>query len=71
MGPLSAIQDIEMRAAAADDARRTSRAIRTDPTPGYLADVCNALADAEAFCRRASDKPAAPRDPLMEFRTQW
>lgn len=25
----------------------------TDPTPGYLADVCRALADAEASCRRA------------------
>lgn len=87
MRPLAEIQAFEMQTAAADDARRTSRPIHTDPTPGYLADVCRALADAEAFCRRGPvlhsnppvpdadnvrrREPVAHGNPLMEFPTQW
>lgn len=60
---------------------------RTDPTPGYLADVLTALADAQAFCRRSPVSHANPPVPddgnvshrerlakgngFPEFPTQW
>ena len=55
MRPIAELQAMEMRSAAADEARRSSRrAAFVEPGNDYLARMLRPLADAQAFCRRST-----------------
>lgn len=55
MGPIAEYQAFELRAAAADEARRSSRRADAFAEPGndYLARTLRPLAEAGAFLRRS------------------